>query len=538
MALNTPEGLELLGEVSAEYSEILTPDALRFFASLERGFRARRAELLRRRVGRQQEIDKGELPRFPEETRKIREDLSWKVAPAPQDLLCRWVEITGPASSRKMVINAFNSGADIYMGDAEDAESPTWDNLVQGQINLRDAIRRRVNFTDQTTGKEYKLDEKVATLIFRPRGWHLDEKHVRVDGKPVSGGMFDFALYFFHNARALIDSGSGPYFYLPKIQSYLEARLWNDVFNMAQDELKLPRGTIRATVLIETLPAAFEMEEILYELREHSAGLNCGRWDYIFSFIKTFREYPDKVLPDRVLVTMDKHFLKSYVDLLVQTCHKRGAYAMGGMAAQIPIRNNPEANAAAMGKVRADKEREVRAGHDGTWVAHPGLVEVARDAFAELMAGPNQLHKLREDVKVTGDDLVKVPEGPITYGGLKWNISVGTQYLEAWLRGTGCVPLYHLMEDAATTEISRTQVWQWIRHGAKLEDGRQVTPTLFQETLGEVMGDIRREVGAGRYEAGKYKLASEIFAEMSTGKSGSSGGLPDFLTLRAYEYLA
>ncbi len=531
------DGIVVLGKGTSEFSEILSPDALRFVAKLQSAFGGRRAELLSARKERQKRIDEGELPRFPEETKNIREDLSWKVASIPEDLNCRWVELTGPASSRKMVINALNSGADTYMTDAEDAESPTWANLVQGQVNVRDANRRAIDFTDPGSGKEYKLNDKVATLIYRPRGWHLDEDHVRVDGKPVSGSLFDFGPYLFHNAQTLMQRGSAPYFYLPKLESHLEARLWNDVFNMAQDELNVPRGTIRATVLIETLPAAFEMEEILYELKEHSSGLNCGRWDYIFSFIKTFRRHADKVMPDRNLVTMDRHFLKSYVDLLVQICHRRSAHAMGGMAAQIPIRNDEAANAAAMEKVRADKVREVNAGHDGTWVAHPGLVKIARDAFAEKMPGPHQLSVLREEVQVTEEDLVEVPDGPITYDGLKWNVTVGIQYLEAWLRGSGCVPLYNLMEDAATSEIARSQVWQWIRHGAEMENGRKITGGIFKEAYQEVMQDIRNVVGGERFQNGKYEKAGELFSDMTLGSGEFAGDIPDFLTLPAYKIL-
>src|SRR6266487_4340774 len=408
------------------------------------------------------------------------------------------------------------------MADFEDANSPTWSNLVEGQVNLIDAIERRIDFTSPE-GKEYRLNDKVATLLVRPRGWHLDERHVEVDSKPISGGLFDFGLYFFHNVERLLKKGSGPYFYLPKLESHLEARLWNDVFNLAQDELGIPRGTIRATVLIETILAAFEMEEILYELRNHSAGLNCGRWDYIFSFIKKFRDRSDFVLPDRARVTMDRHFLKSYGDLLIQTCHRRRAHAMGGMAAQIPLKHDAAANEAALEKVRQDKLREVRAGHDGTWVAHPGLVPVAAQVFDASMPGPNQLHVTREDVRVTASDLLTVPEGDITEAGLRTNVDVGIQYLESWLRGLGCVPIYSLMEDAATAEISRSQVWQWVRHGARLADGRPVTKALVEQTIVSEMQ---------RFEGETFALAADLFRRISMAPE-----LPEFLTGVAYEYL-
>src|SRR3989441_6511819 len=415
------------------------------------------------------------MPDFLSATRSVR-DSEWRVAPAPKDLQDRRVEITGP-TDRKMLINALNSGARVFMADFEDANAPTWSNLVEGQVNLIDAIERRIGFTSPE-GKEYRLNDRVATLVVRPRGWHLDERHVEVGGTPVSGSLLDFGLYFFHNAERLLTKGSGPYFYLPKLESHLEARLWNDVFNFAQDELGLPRGTIRATVLIETILAAFEMDEILYELKDHSAGLNCGRWDYIFSFIKKFRNRPDFVLPNRAQVTMDRPFLNSYVQLLIKTCHRRGIHAMGGMAAQIPIKNDPAANEKALDKVRQDKLREVKAGHDGTWVAHPGLVPIAKAIFDEYMKTPNQIHVKREEVSVSAKDLLAVPTGEITEAGLRLNINVGLQYLEAWLRGNGCVPIYNLMEDAATAEISRAQVWQWVRHKARLADGRVIGKEL------------------------------------------------------------
>jgi malate synthase len=497
------------------FAEILSADAHRFLTNLARTFEPRRQELLARRAERQRRIAAGELPDFLPETRQIR-SAAWTVAPIPADLTDRRVEITGPVD-RKMVINALNSGARVYMADFEDSNAPTWRNNLEGQINLRDAVRGTITFTSPE-GKPYSLGGSPATLMVRPRGWHLDEKHMTVDGRAISASLFDFGLFFFHNAAALIAKGSGPYFYLPKLESHLEARLWNDVFNLAQDELGIPRGTIRATVLIETILAAFEMEEILYELREHSAGLNCGRWDYIFSVIKKFRQRADFVLPDRARVTMDRHFLKSYVDLLIQTCHRRRAHAMGGMAAQIPIKHDPAANEAALEKVRQDKLREVRAGHDGTWVAHPGLVPIAAQVFDAGMPGANQLHVLREDVKVTASDLLAVPDGEITAAGLHANVDIGVQYLESWLRGVGCVPIYNLMEDAATAEISRSQVWQWVRHGARLSDGRVVTEQLVRQIMAELFPT--------------KSLAIELFERLMTGAE-----FAEFLTLVAYEHL-
>jgi malate synthase len=500
-------------------SEILTPEATRFIESLAREFEPRRVELLQRRRFRQQQIDGGQLPDFLPETKDIR-DRDWQVAPISHDLLDRRVEITGPVD-RKMIINALNSGANVFMADFEDSNSPTWQNNLEGQANLRDAVRGTIHYVSPE-GKQYRLTPPVATLMVRPRGWHLQERHFAVDGKPISASLFDFGLFFFHNAQALIDKGSGPYFYLPKMESHLEARLWNDVFCFGQDELGIPRGSIRATVLIETILAAFEMDEILYELREHSAGLNCGRWDYIFSFIKKFRNRPDFMLPDRSTVTMDKHFLKSYVDLLIQTCHRRGIHAMGGMAAQIPIKNDPEANEKALEKVRQDKLREVNAGHDGTWVAHPGLVPVAKEIFDRHMEGANQLTRRREEVRVTANDLLTVPEGPITEEGLRWNIDVGLQYLESWLRGSGCVPIYNLMEDAATAEISRAQVWQWLRHEAKI-NGHRIT----REWVREVIADQKEKLKGRRMEE-----AAEIYDRMMT-----SPEFAEFLTLVAYDYI-
>jgi malate synthase len=515
--------------VPDEYRHILKPEATKFVVELHKRFDARRRELLEARSKRQTAIDNGELPRFLPETEAIRRG-NWTVAPIPDDLTNRRVEITGPVD-RKMVINALNSGANVFMADFEDSNSPTWLNNVAGQLNLQEAIRGDIRYVSPE-GKQYSLAAKPAVLFVRPRGWHLVEKHFLVDGEPISASLFDFGVYFFHNAKTLMAKGTGPYFYLPKLQSHLEARLWNDVFVFAQDYLKVSRGTIRATVLIETILAAFEMDEILYELREHSAGLNCGRWDYIFSFIKVFRNNPRFVMPDRSQVTMERHFLKSYVDLLIQTCHRRGIHAMGGMAAQIPIKGDLAANEAALEKVRLDKLREVKAGHDGTWVAHPGLIATAREVFDEHMSTPNQIHVKREDVHVTADDLLAVPEGEITEKGLRLNIDVGIQYLESWLLGSGCVPIYNLMEDAATAEISRTQVWQWLHHGAHLSDGRKITVELIRETIASQLQHIRSVVGEQRFEQGKFGLAAQIFEQMMT-----SSELRDFLTLAAYSYI-
>ncbi len=514
MTAQSGSQLEITAPVSGAQWEILSKDALSFIARLAAEFEPRRQELLERRRVRQHEIDTGRFPDFLSATASIREK-EWTVAPIPRDLQDRRVEITGPVD-RKMVINALNSGANVFMADFEDANSPTWANNIDGQINVRDAVRRAIEF-QSPEGKQYRLNEKIATLLVRPRGWHLNEKHVLQGGRPISASIFDFGLYFFHNARELVKRGTGPYFYLPKLESHLEARLWNDVFNAAQDALEVPRGTIRATVLIETILATFEMDEILYELRDHSAGLNCGRWDYIFSFIKKFRNFPEFVLPNRAQVTMDRHFLKSYVDLLIKTCHRRGIHAMGGMAAQVPIKNDPVANEQAIEKVRQDKLREVRAGHDGTWVAHPGLVPVAKEIFDEHMKTPNQISRKREEVSVTAKDLLTVPDGDITEAGLKWNIDVGVQYLDAWLKGVGCVPIYNLMEDAATAEICRAQVWQWMKHSAKMEDGRKVTADFVRQAADAQPGGDR---------------AKELFRQMMT-----SAEFPEFLTLMAYDYI-
>ena len=518
------EGVVLRRLLRPGDERVLTPEAIAFAVELEREFGHERRRLLARRSELQQQLDGGQKLDFLPETKAIR-DADWRVAPIPADLLDRRVEITGP-TDRKMVINALNSGAKVFMADFEDATTPSWDNLIDGQRNLQDAVRRSIAFEDPQTGRSYSLNEKPAVLFVRPRGWHLPEAHLSVDGAPMSGALFDFALFFFHNARELVARGSGPYFYLPKLENHLEARLWNTVFRHAQDRLGLPQGTIRATVLIETIMAAFEMDEILWELRDHSAGLNCGRWDYIFSFIKKFAEDPACVLPDRAEVTMTTHFLRSYSRLLIQTCHRRGIHAMGGMAAQIPIRDDPAANEAALAKVRADKEREAGDGHDGTWVAHPGLVPIAQVVFDRAMPEPNQIGRKRDDVQITAADLLAVPKGGITEAGLRQNINVAIGYIEAWLRGTGCVPLHHLMEDAATAEISRAQVWQWLRHGARLEDGRPVDAALCRTILSDELAELRGPAGASN----RYQDAADLFAELM-----AAPAFPAFLTLPAYD---
>ena len=517
----TSESLRITSPVPAGCEHVLSREALAFVAELVERFEPRRRELLAKRQERMSRLLAGELPDLLPETAEIRAG-DWRISPVPSDLLDRRVEITGPVD-RKMIINALNSGANVFMADFEDANSPTWDNNIDGQRNLIDANRLTIGFTSPE-GKQYRLNEQHAVLFVRPRGWHLVEKHVLASGEPVSGSLFDFGLYFFHNAAERRGRGKGVYLYLPKMESHLEARLWNDVFNYSEDRLSLPRGTIRGTVLIETILAAFEMDEILYELREHSAGLNCGRWDYIFSFIKKLGHRPEFVLPDRAQVTMDKAFLKAYVDLLIKTCHRRGAHAMGGMAAQIPIKNDPEANAAAMEKVRQDKLREVRAGHDGTWVAHPGLVPVAKQIFDEGMTGQNQLQVMREEVNVGQREMLAVHEGSITEKGLRHNIDVGLQYLAAWLGGLGCVPIYNLMEDAATAEICRAQLWQWARHGARLDDGRTVTREMVRTAMAEQVA----KAGGSPHIA----EAAEILTKLILTENFS-----EFLTLPAYERL-
>ena len=508
---------------------VLTPAAAAFVEDLTRGFRPRIEDLLNRRRAAQQRLDSGQRLDFAPETAAIRGG-DWRVAPIPGDLQDRRVEITGPVD-RKMIINALNSGASVFMADFEDANSPTWENVIGGQANLIDAVRRTISFTSEA-GKSYALNAKTATLMVRPRGFHLLERHFDVDGRPAPAMLFDFGLFFFHNAGALRKAGTGPYFYLPKMQSHLEARLWNDIFVHAQAALGVPRGTIRATVLIETLPAAFEMDEILYELREHSAGLNCGRWDYIFSTIKTLRRDTSFIVPDRGQVTMDAPFLRAYTQLLIKTCHRRGIHAMGGMAAQIPIKDDPEANRRALEKVRADKMREVREGHDGTWVAHPALVPIAKQVFDEGMPAAHQIDRARDDVVAEAGKLLEPPQGTRTDAGLRHNIRVGIQYLEAWLGGQGAVPIYNLMEDAATAEISRTQIWQWLAHHATLEDRRPVTRPLVEQLIGEEFARVRDEVGAARFARGRFDDARALFTHVAT-----SGDLVEFLTLPAYDIL-
>lgn len=527
-----PPGVSVEGEWSEAFGAILNTDALSFLAHLHRNYNATRLRLLARRETRQREIDEGQLPDFLPETASIRAD-DWEIAPIPADLQDRRVEITGPSSDRKMVINALNSGAKCFLVDFEDANSPTFANSIQGQVNLFDAIRRTIDFTSPD-GKQYTLQDKTAVLIARPRGWHLLEKHILVDGEPMSGALVDFGLYVFHNAKELLHRNSGPYFYLPKLESHLEARLWNDVFCDAERYLGLNDGTIKATVLIETILAAFEMDEILYELRNHVTGLNCGRWDYIFSYIKRLRNHPDYLLPNRTEVTMTVPFMRAYSLLTIQTCHRRKAFAMGGMAAQIPVKDNPVANEEALAKVRADKEREVQDGHDGTWVAHPALVPIAMAVFDEAMPTPNQIFKKRDDVHVTAADLLEPPTGHITEEGLRTNVRVGLEYIEAWLRGYGAVPIFNLMEDAATAEISRTQIWQWIHHPRGiLEDGRKVDVPLFRAILREEVEKIRNDAGIGGASLpGHLDQAIALFDDLSTRED-----YVEFLTLPGYELL-
>lgn len=520
-------GVEIRGSFKEGFEEILSPEALAFVASLQRKFNGRRLELLKLREARQTEIDKGKLPNFLPETAHIR-DADWIVAPLPADLLDRRVEITGPVD-RKMVINALNSGARVFMADLEDSNSPTWDNCIGGQINLRDAVRGTINFTN-AKGKHYQLNEHTAVLMVRPRGWHLPEKHVLIDGEVMSASLLDFGLYFFHNARQLLENGSGPYFYLPKIESHLEARLWNEVFVFAQNELGILNGTIKATVLLETIMASFEMDEILYELRDHSAGLNCGRWDYIFSYIKRLRNVDGYMLPDRGQVTMTTPFMSAYSQLVIKTCHKRNVHAMGGMAAFIPIKGDEQANQAAMDKVRADKELEAKNGHDGTWVAHPGLVQLAMDIFDTHMPAANQIENKREDVSVTAADLIEVPQGSISEEGLRLNINVGILYIESWLQGVGAAAIYNLMEDAATAEISRTQVWQWIRNNAEMTNGSTITYQLVKDLIPQELEKINLYVGEQRYRNGKFREAAVLFDNLVREET-----FTDFLTLPAYQ---
>ncbi len=525
-----PHGIMITAPPLSGVEDILTPEALTFIADLERNFGARRIALLEARRTRQATFDAGGLPDFLPETRAIREG-QWQVAPIPKDLLDRRVEITGPADSRKMVVNALNSGAQSYMTDFEDALAPTWHNAIGGQINLRDYWLGRIGFTEEGSGRSYDIAAKPATLIVRPRGWHLEEAHVEIDGKPMSAALFDFGLYFFHNAAVQLRRGTGPYFYLPKMESHREARLWNDVFVHAQAALAVPQGTIKATVLIETLPAAFEMDEILFELKEHIVGLNCGRWDYIFSYIKRLGKNPAFILPDRAQVVMGKAFLNAYSLLLIKTCHARGAFAMGGMAAQIPVKGDAALNGAAFARVRADKEREAGNGHDGTWVAHPDLVPVAMEVFG-MLAGPNQLERKRQDVNMVRDDLLAPHEGVRTLEGLRECCRVGVQYIEAWLGGRGAVPLYNLMEDAATAEICRAQIWQWIHHGVTLDSGDTVTADLFRAILTGEMETLRLSLGESRWDGGHFAAAIALFTQMAT-----AADCAEFLTLPAYRRL-
>lgn len=525
-------GIEVIGPIEGDYAKILTPEALNFVADLYRRFNPERERLLRVRAIRQERLDHGELPHFLPETQNVR-DGDWQVAPVPADLRSRRVEITGPVE-RKMMINALNSGAKVFMADFEDSNSPTWENNIQGHLNLSDAIAGTIEFTSQD-GKHYELGEKTATLMVRPRGWHLVEKHVFVDGHPISASLFDFGLYLFHNGRKSLDRGTGPYFYLPKLESHLEARLWNEVFVYAQQSLGIPPGSIKATVLIETVLAAFEMEEILYELKDHSAGLNAGRWDYIFSVIKKFRNRPEMVLPDRAQVSMTVPFMRAYTELLVSTCHKRGAFAIGGMAAFIPSRRDPEINEVALRKVREDKQRESADGCDGTWVAHPDLVPPVLEVFDGVLGEkPNQLDVLRDDVHVEAGDLLntKIEGGEITEAGLRTNISVAVLYLESWLRGTGAAALFNLMEDAATAEISRSQIWQWIRHDALMSDGRPVTRELVHELVIEEMEKIQQAFGEDLFARGRFDEARHLFETVAL-----SDDFPEFLTLKAYELI-
>ena len=526
MMPKTTTSTEIRGQPVAQQDHILTPEALDLIGELHREFNPRRFELLTKREERQQAFDAGELSGFLEETKHIRES-DWRVAPVPNDLNDRRVEITGPVD-RKMMINALNSGAKVFMADFEDSLSPHWENIVNGQINARDAVRRTISLEDTARGKSYRLNDEVATLVIRPRGWHLDEKNVVVDGEPGSASLFDFGLYMYHNAQELLARGSGPYFYLPKLESHLEARLWNDVFVFTQDQLGIPQGSVRATVLIETIVAAFEMEEILYELRDHMAGLNAGRWDYIFSFIKKLRMHGDKTLPDRAQVTMTVPFMQAYAELLIKTCHRRGAHAIGGMAAFIPSKD-PEVNETAFAQVKRDKTREANQGYDGTWVAHPGLISVAMEAFDAVLGDkPNQKENKRDDLTVSEGDLLNTDfPGTITEAGVRMNIDVALQYINAWLNGNGAAAIYNLMEDAATAEISRAQLWQWIRNHAKRNDDQTVTREMYQQIRDEELTRLKTEYGDSRFDE-----AVEILDELIL-----TDDFVPFLTLIAYRYI-
>jgi len=526
-----PAGVVLTSQILPQHENILTPPAIEFITTLARRFEATRKSLLQARLLRQQQLNQGTMPNFLDATAHVRES-DWQVAPIPADLQDRRVEITGPASDRKMVINALNSGAKVFMADFEDANSPTWENSVGGQQNLFDAVRHQIDYASPE-GKAYALNSQTAVLMIRPRGWHLTEKHLYVDGQPISASLFDFGLFFFHNTSALLEQNTGPYFYLPKLESHEEAQLWADVFKFSESQLQVPPQSIRATVLIETILAAFEMDEILYELKDYAAGLNCGRWDYIFSYIKKLRQQPQMILPDRSLVTMSTPFMRAYSLLAIQTCHRRNAAAIGGMAAQIPVKNDATANEAALSRVRIDKEREVTAGHDGTWVAHPALVPVATAVFDQHMTTPNQIQRKLESISVAASDLLEVPQGPITEAGLRINISVGIQYIEAWLRGFGAVPIFHLMEDAATAEISRAQVWQWIRHDrGVLEDGRKITIELFEQTLAEEIQKIQNNLLDQDKVHSRIGAAAELFRQLTL-----SSNFEEFLTLPGYQIL-
>lgn len=525
---------EVVGKIPAEYERVLTHRALLFIADLERRFGGQRRILLENRKLAQMRFDDGEMPSFPLETDHIRNSV-WEVAPVPKALQDRRVEITGPVD-RKMMINALNSGAKMFMADFEDASSPTFENMVEGQANMQDYAAGKLEFDDEARGKSYRLNEETATMLVRPRGWHLEEAHVIVDGNPISASLFDFGLHIFHNGKALMEQEKGPFYYLPKMENYQEARLWNDVFNFTQAALGIPNGTIKATVLIETLPAAFQMDEILYVMRNHIVGLNCGRWDYIFSYIKTLRNHPEYVLPDRAQVGMDRAFLKAYSLKLIQTCHRRRAHAMGGMAAQIPVKGDEAANTAAFDKVRADKKREAQQGHDGTWVAHPDLVPVAMEVFDAEMPNANQVLSQRQFPTITEESLLTPHTGDVTEAGIRTNISVGIEYTAAWLRGRGAVPIHNLMEDAATAEISRSQLWQWLTHGTeyKKEDGSSevFTAAAFDALLNDELSKIKSTLGDNAYADGRYPEATEVFVQTATGDT-----LADFLTLPAYDVL-
>ena len=532
MKATSLEGVEIQGTLKDRFNQILTTEATEFVAKLHRKFNATRESLLRKRAERQALLDAGALPDFLPDTQAVRE-ASWKIASVPSDLQDRRVEITGPVD-RKMMINALNSGAKVFMADFEDANSPSWQNVIEGQLNLIDAVERTIEYRSPE-GKVYRLNNQVATLVVRPRGWHLVEKHILVDRQPISASLVDFGLYFFHNAKRLQKKGTGPYFYLPKLEGHEEARLWNDVFNFAEDELGIPRGTIKATVLIETILAAFDMDEILYELRDHAAGLNAGRWDYIFSIIKKFRNRTDFILPDRSQVTMTVPFMRAYTKLLVKTCHRRGAHAIGGMAAFVPNRKDPKVNEVALAKVREDKIREANDGFDGTWVAHPDLVPVAMSVFDEVLGnGPNQIDRQRDHVVVTAKEILdaRVPGGKVSEAGLRTNISVAIQYLESWLRGVGAAAIYNLMEDAATAEISRSQVWQWIRHHVSVKEGIRASPELVRQIVEEELSKIRQVIGVETYAKGRFNEARAIFELVAV-----DDPFVEFLTIPAYEYI-